>query len=186
MSSPIERTGAWHRAFVLLLLTAFAAPLAALENDRDQPIHITADQALRDEKKGFTVYRGNVRMNQGSLHIEADSITIYHVREDADKIVATGRPARLQQRPDPAKGPVHASAGVIEYYKVEERVHLRDEAYIEQDGSTVTGETIDYYIAEQRVKADSDHAEEGSRVEVVIPATQLQREEDERGATDSE
>ena len=49
-----------------------AAPLTfALPEDRDQPIRIEADEALRDEKQGFTRYRGHVKMDQGTLHIEA-------------------------------------------------------------------------------------------------------------------
>ena len=47
----------------------------ALPDDRQQPIHISADNALRDEKKGITIYRGNVVLNQGSLHISANRIT---------------------------------------------------------------------------------------------------------------
>ena len=65
-------------------------------------------------------------------------------------------------------------------------MHLNGQAYIEQDGSTVSGETIEYFITEQRVKADSNHSQEGSRVEVVIPAQQLRQPEEPGGQTDSE
>jgi lipopolysaccharide export system protein LptA len=169
---------------LLTLLTLAQAPeLAALETDQTQPIRITADQALRDEKKGVTVYKGHVRMNQGSLQIKADRITIYHDREEADRIIAKGKPASLQQTPDPAKGPMHASARSIEYLRSEDRVLLKGKAYIEQDGSTVTGETIEYFISKQRVKADSDQTREGSRVEVVIPAQQLQQKKEDAGVS---
>ena len=66
----------------------------ALPDDREQPIHISADEALRDEKRGVTVYSGNVQMNQGSMHIEADRVTIYHIEAEADKIVARGQPGK--------------------------------------------------------------------------------------------
>lgn len=186
MSGPVKP---WALASLLALALShpFAVgPAQALETDQDQPIRISADQALRDEKQGFTVYRGNVHMDQGSLQIEADSITIYHTAEEADRIVARGQPARLQQQPDPARGPVHARAAVIEYFQSEERVHLSEDAHIEQDGSTVSGETIDYYIREQRVRADSNQGRDGSRVEVLIPAQQLQNVEDRRGDTDGQ
>jgi lipopolysaccharide export system protein LptA len=148
----------------------FAAGLCqALPDDRSQPIHISADMALRDEKKGVTVYSGNVQMNQGSMHIEADTLTIYHIEAEADKIVAEGTPARMRQRPDMEKGPVYARALVIEYYQREEKVHLQTQARVEQDGAIVAGDSIDYFIAEELVKADSDGADEGNRVQVVIP-----------------
>ncbi|MCB1677780.1 MAG: lipopolysaccharide transport periplasmic protein LptA [Halioglobus sp.] len=155
-------------AVVLAWLIVAADPTFALPDDRAQPIHISADKALRDDRQGVTVYSGNVQMNQGSMHIQADTLTIYHLREQADKIVAQGSPAKLRQRPDVDKGPVHAQAGVIEYYQSEERVHLQANARIEQEGSMVTGDSIDYFIAEQLVKADSDQTLEGNRVQVVI------------------
>ena len=120
------------------------------------------------------------------MHIEADKITIYHVNEDADKIVAEGAPAHMQQRPEIDKGLMHARANIIEYYKAEDRVHLRDNAQVEQDGSTVAGDTIDYFITEQLVRADSNQAETSSRVEVVIPAQVVNEKESDSGATDSE
>jgi lipopolysaccharide export system protein LptA len=170
--------------FLLTLLTLTLAPeLTALDTDQAQPIRISADQALRDEKKGVTVYKGHVRMDQGSLQIRADRITIYHDREEADRIIARGSPATLQQTPDPAKGPMNASAASIEYLRSEDRVLLKGEARIEQDGSTVTGETIEYFISQQRVKADSDQTRKGSRVEVVIPAQQLQQKKEDTGGT---
>ena len=164
-----------HSLAALTLLLAMLPGLAgALPDDRDQPIHIAADKAVRDEKQGFTVYSGDVQMNQGSMHIEADKITIYHVDEDADKIVAEGSPAKMRQRPDREKGFVHARARIIEYYKSEQKVHLQTDARIEQDGATVAGDSIDYFIAEQLVKADSDQAREGNRVQVVIPPSAQQ------------
>ena len=172
-----DRYLAWSRAIALTLLLTGAGWVNALPDDRDQPIHITADQALRDEKKGMTVYSGNVHMSQGSLRISADKITIFHSTEELDRVIAEGSPATLQQQPDPEKGPVHARARVITYFRTEERVHLQREAHIEQDGAIVTGDSIDYLVAEELVKADSDQQEAGSRVQVVIPpqATQEDR-----------
>ena len=169
------------------LLTVFAiitGPSAsALPEDSQQPIHITADQALRNEKEGITVYNGHVELEQGSLHITADKITIYSLEEEADKIIAKGKPALLRQQPELEKGLLQARANIIEYYKKEARIHLKQDARIEQDGSRVTGETIDYFIDEQLVKAGSIRTREDSRVTVVIPAEALQNQEDKDGAT---
>ena len=156
-------------AALLLLCTLIAGPALALPDDQDQPIHITADKAVRDEKQGFTVYSGSVQMNQGSMEIKADKLTIYHVDEDADKIVAEGEPAKMWQQPELDKGVVHARALVIEYFRDEQRVHLETNAHVDQEGSIVTGDSIDYFITEQLIKADSDETQEGNRVQVVIP-----------------
>ncbi len=171
---------------VIAVLLASAAQ--ALPSDREQPIRISADQALRDEREGFTEYTGNVRLQQGSLQIQANKLTIFHRQEAADRIVAEGSPARLQQQPATDKAVIHAAALSIEYFKSQERVKLSREARIEQEGSIVTGNTIDYFMAEQRVKADAGRREDGGRVEVVIPADALDGEGEEaaRGATESE
>ena len=139
-------------AALLLLCTLIAGPALALPDDQDQPIHITADKAVRDEKQGFTVYSGSVQMNQGSMEIKADKLTIYHVDEDADKIVAEGEPAKMWQQPELDKGVVHARALVIEYFRDEQRVHLETNAHVDQEGSIVTGDSIDYFITEQLIK----------------------------------
>ena len=172
----------WAAALILALIPALHA--AALPDDRDQPIHITADQALRDEKQGMTVYSGNVHMTQGSLQISADKITIFHMAEDLDRVIAEGSPATLQQQPELDKGLVHARANIITYYRVEDRVHLQQSAHIERDGAIVSGDSIDYFIAEELVKADSDAEQADSRVKVVIPpqATQSSDEEDSGAA----
>ncbi len=161
-------------AFIALISALIALPAAALPEDKGQPIHIKADKAMRDEKRGITVYSGNVSMDQGTLHIEAEKITIYRITEEADKIVARGKPARLSQQPAPDKAAVHAEAGIIEYYKSEDRVRLSENASLKQEGSTVTGATIDYFIADQLVKANSNREAQDSRVEVIIPASSLQ------------
>ena len=171
---------------VIAVLLASAAQ--ALPSDREQPIRISADQALRDEREGYTEYTGNVRLQQGSLQIQANKLTIFHRQEAADRIVAEGSPARLQQQPATDKAVIHAAALSIEYFKSQELVKLSREARIEQEGSIVTGNTIDYFMAEQRVKADAGRREDGGRVEVVIPADALDGEGEEaaRGATESE
>jgi len=152
----------------LLVFTSLLAQ--ALPEDTEQPIHISADEAIRDERTGETIYRGNVQMNQGTLRIDADEVTIYRIDIEADKIVAVGAPAHMQQLREVGGEIMHAEGDIIEYYKVEERVQLRENARLEQDGSTVQGDKIDYFINEQLVKAIADRSvDEKRRVEVVIP-----------------
>jgi len=170
---------------VALVFALAAQSTLSLPDDRTKAIRITSDQALRDEKRGVTIYKGNVELDQGSLHISADKITIYRIVEDGDKIIAEGQPATLQQQPEIDKELVHAAAEQIEYYKDEDRLRLKNNAHIKRGGSTVTGETIDYFIDEELVQARSDEAQENSRVEVVIPANTIEESENDSGTSDS-
>ena len=165
------------RALIAALLCLPLVALA-LPGDRDQPIHITADKALRDEVRGVTVYTGNVHLVQGSMELDADRLTIYHHEDVADEIIAEGKPARMRQQPEIDKGIVHAHALVITYYKYKELVHLQTEARIEQDGSVVDGDAINYFIEKQLITAESDQSNEDARVEVIIPPS-VQKGSDE-------
>ena len=166
-------------ASILVLCLAVSQSAQSLPEDREQAIQITADSAMRDEKKGLTIYSGNVVLDQGSLHISADKITVFRINEEGDKIVAMGQPASVQQQPAVDGELMRAHAEVIEYFKAEDRLRLRTSAQIEQGGSTVTGNIIDYYITAQLVKAGSDEAREDSRVTTIIPANKLEKREGE-------
>jgi lipopolysaccharide export system protein LptA len=157
-------------AGALLLLLCLPAVIAqALPDDQDQPIHITADKALRDEVEGVTIYSGSVHLVQGSMELDADKLTIYHTTDAADEIIAEGHPAKMRQQPELDKGIVHAHAKVITYFKSQERVHLQTDARIEQEGAVVDGDSIDYFIAKQLITAESDTTQEDNKVVVVIP-----------------
>jgi lipopolysaccharide export system protein LptA len=164
------------------LLALPAPPARALPEDRLQPIEISAERAVRDERAGFTRYTGAVVLVQGSLRIEASTLTIFHDRESADRIVAEGEPAYLRQTPAPDQQPVNARARRIVYFKSLERVVLRTEASIEQEGAVVTGDTIEYRMAEQRVLADAAAADSEARVQVIIPPQLIEAPGDNGGA----
>ena len=50
----------------------------ALSTDKDKPIELEADSANLDDKKGISIYRGNVILTQGSTKLNASELTLYH------------------------------------------------------------------------------------------------------------
>lgn len=156
---------------LLLVLGLTSHTAWSLPTDRDQPIHITADKAVRDEKRGMTIYSGSVQMRQGSMELEAESLTIFHDAENADKIIAKGSPAKMRQRPELDAALVNATAGTITYFKSQERVLLERKARVEQAGDLVTGASIDYLINEQLITAEADKNREDGKVFVVLQPT---------------
>lgn len=160
----------------MLCIACLSSELAALDSDRNQPIQIEADIAVRDESAGETRYEGNVILTQGSLRITADLISIKHDSVAADKIIATGQPATLVQQPASNQMPVDASARQIEYIRSEDLVRLIDEARIAQDGSVLSGDRIEYLVTQKKVRAVGSPGSSGEgRVEVVIPPENLRR-----------
>ena len=178
---PDPAPGAVARLLAAVLLLAAGGALA-LPEDRQEPIRITADKAVRDEKNGFTVYQGNVMMQQGTLRIDATKVTVFHSDKEADRIKAEGSPAHMREQPQADKGLMHARAEVIEYFKAEERVLLKRNASVEQDGSRVAGDSIEYFIGQQLIRADSSAS---GRVEVVMPAPSNSQDESSGAASDN-
>ena len=159
---------------LLFFLSGTVKTAWSLESDRDQPIQITADSAIRDEIAGETRYEGNVVLTQGSLIITADRLSISHRANDAERIVATGRPATLVQQPSQDQEPVDASANRIEYVLSQDLVRLLHDARVAQSGSTLSGERIDYLLRQRSVRAAGTKGDASKgRVQVVIPPKNL-------------
>ncbi len=122
----------WRHGLLLLALL----PLSAwgLDADRDQPIYIEADKASLNDKTGFSVYEGHVKLQQGTLIFTGDRMTVQLTDKKLDVIVLTGSPATSVQRPEGKDTDQHAEAGRIEYYANDERVILLDNARIWESG----------------------------------------------------
>ena len=155
----------------LLTLSAALSPGSwALASDRNQTINIQADKAVSNDKTGVTTYEGTVQIDQGSLRILADQVTIERQDNKVKLIVAKGKPARFQQRPAADKNLVVAEAFTINYIVAKDRITLKKNALLEQEGTTMTGESIDYDIAHSVVKAGDGSTGSQGRVQIVIPA----------------
>lgn len=160
---------------VAAALLCTCANAIALQSDRSQPITIDADSAERDEIAGTTTYSGKVEMAQGSMRINADEIVIYNTKDKVTKIIAKGKPAAYQQQPSDKAGKVVAKANILEYRIDQETLRLLEGASLQQEGTSLSGTTIEYDVRKSVVKADSNNKESG-RVRMVIPPKALRSE----------
>ena len=143
-----------------LLLWAAASSGEALQEaapgpDAEQPIHWRADHAEGDAA-GRTILTGNVRMEQGTLRVEADRMVIEYDGDRVVRVTAEGDLARYRQRPRPDAEPVEADAERIVYHAVEERVELLGRAYLAQGPNEFRGEVIHYDVRAGRIDAAGD------------------------------
>lgn len=164
---------------ISLILFCSSAFVQALPEDSQQEIHIASDQASLDRQKGLIVYTGNVKMQQGTLSIEAEKITLTRTEQGLQKIVAIGSPARYEQILEKDEAKTFAYGNTIIYQAVRKELTLLKNAGLEKQGNLFSGEKIVYLINEQRVMADGqssstnaqaqDGAEEKSgRIKMII------------------
>ena len=147
----IPRSRHWLVALVLLTSGTCAH---ALSTDGDQPISILADRAEHDDATRVTIYRGNVVIDQGSLHITGDTVTInFDAHNEVTKISTLGEPAHFRQLPDGDTDYRKAWARQMEYFPEQDLIMLSGEALYEKDGSRVQAERLVYDSRNARFKA---------------------------------
>lgn len=128
----------------------------ALPEDADQPIHIRADNAEIDQDQGLVIYRGSVRVDQGTLRVTADEMTVEYVEQKVVRITAVGSPAHYQQQIEADKEQVRAHSSTIVYHTQEERLDLLGNAFLTQEGNEINGDLITYDIVAGKVDAKAE------------------------------
>ena len=169
--------------FLLPLVAFFVSTQAqALDSDLDQMINIQADSAFHDEKNGVTIYKGNVALQQGTLKIDAEKITLKSNTDgDIDSLTAEGKPAKFEQKPALDQETVYGRANLVRYELIKKQVSLKGNAHIMQGQAELNSDNITYLANQQVFKAETNKALKDTkpkRVHMVIPPKK-QRAEDE-------
>jgi lipopolysaccharide export system protein LptA len=129
-------------------------PAAALEDDASQPILIEADDVEVLEAENTSIYVGNVQVDQGSMRLLGDHVTVYH-REDRRPrfMIALGSPASFKQLLDNDEGEVLAFAKRMEYDADKDELTLIEDALLIQGADRVASERIVYDRARAHFRA---------------------------------
>lgn len=155
--------------FGLLSLVVPLLPVSAwgLSTDGDQPMVIEADSAELDDRSGISVYKGNVKVVQGTMVLTGETLTV-HIKDDSvDKVIVEGSPATYKQRPDGKQQDINARSGHMEYYTDPQKVILEKDAQVEQDGDVLRSERIVYDVATNQVTANGGNDPE-QRVRITL------------------
>lgn len=176
--SPTMLNKLWRNLGLIASLLCCAVTGWTLPEDSKQPINIQSDSASQVslESGEKTEYFGNVEITQGSLKINGEHIVIHSQDRRVTSIIATGTPAQFEQQSDPAKAPIKAEANTLNYKLSNDTVILTENAYIEQDGTTVSGNKIEYNISSEQVKASGDKANDSRVKMVLIPENHKQQD----------
>lgn len=153
------------------VLILFASAHAfSLESDADAEMTIQSDRAEFDRMTGIAIYTGRVVMEQGTLLIKADKITLYSdTDQKLKKSVAVGKPAHYQQLMDGDESPTKALGQTITYLADKKIITLLEDAFLEQEGNSFSGSEIIYDITNENIKAKgvADNQPDG-RVKMII------------------
>lgn len=157
----------------LLCSLLYCSLLQALPSDSEQPIHIEADRADLDDKKGTAIYRGDVVVTQGTLKITGDTVTVVrHHNGEIESFTSVGQPAYYEQIPDIDKELVQAYGITIQYLVQQDTIIITDQARVVQEQDTFLGEKIVYHTVNETVLAERAPAgtvsKEQPRVNMVI------------------
>ena len=154
-------------ALMLLMLILASQAGLALESDKEQPIELAADSVDIDESKGMSIYRGNVDLRQGSMHLRADVVTVHQNNRKLTKIIAEGRPVKFRQATD--KGLVKGEARRAEYEVSSENLVMIGDAVLTQGKDSMRSDRIVYDPVKSVVTAGAA-AKGKERVRISIEA----------------
>ncbi|MCK5889837.1 MAG: lipopolysaccharide transport periplasmic protein LptA [Methylococcales bacterium] len=141
----------------------------ALKSDSEQPVYIDSNSASYDEKKGLSIYIGNVVTVQGSLHIDSDKLVVYVTDGEIKKMVFTGKPTRFRQLPGIGKDEIYGEGLTGEYYPEEHRLVLIKEAIVSQGSNRSASGRITYDSENSLIQA-GEKSSDRTRVHSVFKA----------------
>jgi len=72
--------------------------VAAPASDRKAPTKVDSDQLKHDDKRGVTVFIGNVVLSRGSLVMKGDRLELQQMPDGSSRGVLIGTPAVIRQR----------------------------------------------------------------------------------------
>lgn len=151
--------GAVRTAASALALALCAQTASGLPEDREQPLIVEADDGIYEPQRGVSVLTGSVRVDQGTLHMQAQKVTLFNADERLARIVAEGQanePATLRQRVRAGEPIVTARAGRIDYAVAEQRIELSGDALVRRGERELSGDVIRFDLTDGSVDARSD------------------------------
>jgi lipopolysaccharide export system protein LptA len=179
-------TALYHKGLRPLTLCVgilFYTQALALPDDTAQVLDIMAQDSEIDVQEKTTTFIGKVQLRQGSLKINADRLVYFGELGtgegfNPDKIVATGTPAEFRVTPQVGDSEVVARANRLEYSVASRNLILTGAASLNQDGSSLSGNQIEYVLNLNLVKAVGESSKDGERdgrVRLVIPPRRLKK-----------
>ena len=144
-----------------LLVTFFLlCPTAcfAEQSDRNEPIHLEADQVLMDDAEQISTFTGNVRLSQGTLLIRGDKVVVVQDKDGYQIATAYGNTAEFRQKRESLNEYVEGYGERIEYDMRTGTLNLHERARLKRDKDEVSGNHITYNAKTEIFQVNSGSA----------------------------
>ena len=145
------RNKAMLRPALLWLPALLAIPVCGLAADlsRQQPIHLRADRIDIDQKKGLSLYRGNVVFTQGTLRLTAARAEVQNRANVLETITAEGKPVTFRHRPEGLTEFIEGEASRAVYHAPTRHVHLYGAVQVQRGRDLYRSAVLHYDIDNQ-------------------------------------
>lgn len=155
----------------LSLLLAYSTSSYAGRDDFSKTIEIASQQSFLDRIAKKSIYKGDVLITQGTLILKAEEMEIdASAGQDKEVFIATGSPAEYSQLQENGKM-VHARANKIEYHRQTRTLSLEGDAEVEQNSSSVKGNSIVFNMELEQIMAQGQDEESGRVITILQPET---------------
>jgi lipopolysaccharide export system protein LptA len=146
-------------AILLPVFLQFWAPACFAEQaDRNQPMHLEADQVTMDDAQQISTFIGNVHLSQGTLLIRGDKIVVTQDKDGFQHANAYGKLAEFRQKRATLEGYVEGYGEHIEYDTRTGILNLYGNASLKRNLDEVSGDHITYNAKTEIFKVNSNDA----------------------------
>lgn len=166
----------------LLFITMLLTPLCALaaSGDRQQPVNLRADRIDIDQKKGTSLYRGQVLLTQGTLRMTAARAEARNRGNKVETVTAEGKPVTFRHRPEGGTEYIQGQASRVHYRVAEQLVDFGGNVNLQRGRDTFRAAQAHYDIATRQVIAEGN-AEQRAYV-ALVPRARLATSDAASGA----
>jgi len=138
-------------------------PFSGMGRDSDKPIAIAADSTTADIRNETATYAGNVRVEQGNLHMRSDTLAITAAKGSITRIMAKGNVVLAS--------PQGQATGSEAIYDISDRVvRMSGKVILAQGPNVLRGTSLVINLATGRAELTAQGGA-GGRVEgIFVPA----------------
>lgn len=153
----------------IALTTLHSGWVTARSDDVTKPINIKADSAEINDATGISIYRGNVKITQGTMQLTGEKVILKTANRKVQKIIAEGNLSTFKQTTDDGKA-IDAEAEKMVYSIKANEIVLTNNAKLTESGNTFASDRIVFYTDKEIVNAGSSSGDDRVNI-TVFPET---------------